>query len=535
MKLRGYQQKVINYLWDYYRDNDGNPVIAMPTGTGKSLIIAEILKTLDKNKKRAVVLTHVKELISQNYNCYIRYHKQCREPGIYSAGIGCKKIRPITFAGIGSVYKLAKNFGTVACVIIDECHLVSPKAETMYGAFLNELREINSNVKVIGLSATPFRTKEGYLHNGPIFTDLAVDLTTTYWFKQLIQDNYLAQLTTKQTDTEYDVSKVLVRGGEFVPKDLQATVDKRTLTEQIIKEVITQGDNRKHWLVFASGIEHANNICTCLKDNGITCASLDSKMTSQDRDRIIRQYKKGKLKALVNVNILTTGFDFPGIDLIVVLRPTLSPVLWVQMLGRGTRPAKDKTDCLVLDFAGNIKRLGPIDNVYLPFLKKKKGNLATHKAPVKVCPKCKVFCHARVTKCPTCGFIFPKDNKLHTKASDLSVMGGDYFNAEITRKLFRVDRVLYKKHVSKKGLNTLLITYKCGKQFITSYVCFEHKGFARTMAKRWFFKHGGDVNNVPITVDEVLVYIARKQLRSPKYIIVKTGKRYKEIVDWRFE
>ena len=114
-------------------------------------------------------------------------------------------------------------------------------------------------------------------------------------------------------------------------------------------------------------------------------------------------------------------------------------------------------------------------------------------------------------------------------------MGGDYFNAEITRKLFRVDRVLYKKHVSKKGLNTLLITYKCGKQFITSYVCFEHKGFARTMAKRWFFKHGGDANNVPITVDEVLVYIARKQLRSPKYIIVKTGKRYKEIVDWRFE
>lgn len=534
MNPRDYQQLVIDRLWEYYQDNDGNPIIVMPTGTGKSLIIAYILKTVASYNKKAIALTHVKELIKQNSKCYLKYTSK-KHVSIYSAGLGKKQIGKITFAGIASVYKKAKNFGNVACIIIDECHLVSPKDEAMYNTFIKGLKKINPNLKIIGLTATPFRTKEGYLHEGPIFTDLAVDLTTKYWFQKLIQDGYLGRLVVKHTANEYDVEKVKIQGNEFVQSDLQLTVNKQDKTHKIIREVLKNDADRKHWLVFASGIQHAENVKKALIKFGVNTDCVHSKMTKKKRDSVINKFRKGKLTAIVNSNILIAGFDYPEIDLIIVMRPTLSPVFWVQMLGRGTRVFPKKENCLVLDFAGNTKRLGPIDNVYLPFLKKRRGKLSKHRAPVKACPKCKTYCHARVRACPECNYLFPEMDKLTIKASKLTVMGEDQDKKKV---LYKVDSLVYTKHLTSKRINTLLIVYKCKSTYIKHWVCVEHTGFARLMAIRWFNKHIKKkvaTEAIPNTVDKLFLSITSNQIKKPTHIIVDQSGKYKQVIDWRFE
>lgn len=533
--LRDYQQKVINHIWRYYEYNDGNPIVAMPTGTGKSHVIADVLNTIKKHNKKAILLSHVKEILLQDYKCFIREYGH-ENTGIYSSGLKARDIDQITIAGIASVYKKSELFGKVSALLIDECHLVSPKGEAMYSKFIAGLKKQNENLKIIGFSATPFRTKEGYLQDGPIFTDLCFDMTTQAWFKKLIADNYLAPLVVKKPNTEYNVESVTIRGGDFVPAELQKTVDKQTITDSVINEILKLSDNRKHWLVFASGIDHTIHVTEALKNVGVIADCVHSNLSNEQRDKVISNFKQGKIQAIVNNNILTTGFDFPGIDLIVVLRPTLSPVLWVQLLGRGTRPNENKNNCLVLDFAGNTKRLGPIDSVYLPFAHKhSKKSLLANRAPLRVCPKCNVFNAISASVCVNCGFEFPKMSQISKKADILPVMSLLDNKPDLPgANWYSVVRVHYKAHTSKSGKQVLLVKYICGGgiNVFNEYVCFEHIGFARFKAVSWWQKRCLD-KSIPNTITQALQKINLGLLRIPLEVKVKKVSKWFEIIDCR--
>lgn len=488
MKLRDYQVAAVDSIFEYFaRGGRGNPIVALPTGTGKSVVIAAFVRRAMElyPTTRVMKLTHVKELIQQNMEKLLAYWPTA-PAGVYSAGLGRKDVgHPILFGGVGTVARGTPDmFGQIDLLLIDECHLVSPKESTMYQLVIKGLKEINPYLKVIGFTATHYRLGHGMLTEaGGLFTDVCFDMTRMEAFNWLLAEGYLARLVPKPTSVELDISDVHMHGGEYKQHELQAAVDKDEITYAAVQEMIAYGHDRAHWLLFASGIEHAIHVAAMLDSLGISATYVHSKMPDAQRDASIEGFKAGRFRAMVNNGILTTGFDFPAIDLIGMLRPTQSPSLWVQMLGRGTRPYyapgfalettegrlaaianSPKQNCLVLDFAGNTRRLGPINDPVLP---RRKGK-GTGVAPVKVCEACGTYNHASVRFCEHCGAEFPKEVKIkqHASSDALIADGDDSPKTEV----FKVDRVIYNEHRKEGRPPTIQISYFCGLRVFKEWV-----------------------------------------------------------------
>lgn len=529
MKLRDYQEGAVHSIFDYFSQSTGNPIVAMPTGTGKSVVISDFTKRacITYPGTQVMMLTHVKELIEQNYKNLIK-HWPTAPAGVYSAGLGRKEHKPpIVFAGIQSVYRKPQLFGRVDLVLVDECHLVSPKGTTMYRGFLDELRAVNPYLKVVGFSATPFRMGQGMLtDDDALFTDVCFDMTSREAFNWLIAQGWLSRLVPKQTTAELDITGVRMSGGEFVLADLQDKVDKDAVTIAALKETVALASERRHWLIFASGVQHSEHVASFLESQfGIEAAAVHSKLTGEERDRRINDFKQGRLRALVNNNILTTGFDFPGIDCIVMLRPTASPGLWVQMLGRGTRPSPGKDNCLVLDFAGNTKRLGPINDPVLP---RRRGKGPPGAAPVRLCEVCGCYSHASCRFCenPDCGVEFPRSVKIVSQASMQELIAG------IVPKLetFNVTHVSYRLHHKEGKPDSMRVDYYCGLRRFTEYICLDHGGYAARLAKQWWEMRSPW--GVPPSVHAGMEAI--NYLRVPQRITVAMKKNYPEIAGYDF-
>jgi DNA repair protein RadD len=528
--LRDYQEAALDHLYQYFTKHTGHPVVALPTGTGKSVIIGEFVRRalFWYPTTRILMLTHVKELIEQNMKALLKLWPTA-PAGIYSAGLNRKEHRHnIIFAGIQSTYKKPSLFGHVDLILIDECHLVSPRGESMYGKLISKLTTKNPQLKVIGFSATPYRMKHGMLTDDDgIFTDIAFDLTGRKAFNWLIAQGWISPLVPRQTDEELDVSGVRMSGGEFILKDLQEHVDHEEITTRALAETVRLASGRNRWLIFASGITHSEHVAEALREQyGIPAAAVHSKLEETERDKVIRDFKRGNLKAIVNNNILTTGFDSPEIDCIVMLRPTASPGLWVQMLGRGTRPANGKKNCLVLDFAGNTKRLGPINDPVLP---RKRGRGAPGVAPVRLCETCGCYSHASARFCenPECGAEFPKNIRITAQASLQEIIAG--VTPEINS--FDVDMVVYTIHHKAGKPDSMRVNYHCGLRRFSEYICLDHGGYATRVAKQWWEMRSPwgvppDVKSGMAAVD---------YLKTPKKIKVVEGKRYPEICGYEFD
>lgn len=261
MKLRDYQNRAVVSPFDYWMNGGkGNPAIGMPTGTGKSVVIAEFnrLAVTRYPQTRILNLTHSRELIRQNHD-KLKELWSVAPSGVLSAGLNRRDFGfPITFAGIGSIVKHAEKFKHTNLITIDECHTVSVKENAMYFRFLKELQAYNPKVKVLGLSATLYRMGSGSIVSpGSIFTDVCLDLTSMDEFNRFIDEGYLVPLIPRPTDTELDVSSVRMSAGDYNMHDLQAAVDKDSITRAAVSEMIEKGQGRKSWLVFASGIEHS--------------------------------------------------------------------------------------------------------------------------------------------------------------------------------------------------------------------------------------------------------------------------------------
>lgn len=534
MKLRYYQHEAVDSIWEYFANGGtGNPLVAMPTGTGKSVVIGDFVRRVMQQypTERILKLTHVKELIAQNFGKLLELWPLA-PAGIYSAGLNRRESHlPVTFAGIASVARKAALFGHIDLVLIDEAHTLGPKDDTNYRSFLNELRTKNPALKVIGFTATPFRLGQGHLTDGKgLFTDVCYDITGFDAFNRLIDEGYLCPLVPKRPPEELDVSQVGTVAGEFNQTELQAVVDREEVTRRAVEEMLRQGEERAHWLVFAAGVEHSNHIAEMLCSYDVPAVSIHSKLSDDARDAAIRDWKAGRYRCAVNNNVLTTGFDFPALDLIAWLRPTKSPVLWIQGLGRGTRPHPSKQDCLVLDFAGNTARLGPINDPVMP---KPRGAKVSRGAPVKLCPHCHTWNHSSTRYCTNCGEEFVAQVKIKERASELELIARRKVvtNDDPVVLDFDVLHVEYDVHQPRfaRKAPSLRITYTCDGTLLRykEWLPFESESnLARHKARDWWRSRTGE--DPPETTDEAHARTA--ELPTPRRIRVWVNAKYPQIM-----
>ncbi len=539
-----YQVAAKDALWDYFRTKSGNPLVALPTGTGKSVVIADFLHSIYAvyPAQRTMILTHVKELIQQNYEKLLSFWPMA-PAGINSAGLGRRDTaHRIIFAGIASVAKRAAEFGRIDLVIVDECHLISPNEETMYNVFFAALRLVNPQLKVIGFTATAWRLGVGKIEGAGLFTDTAFDMTHMTGFNWLIDQGYLLPLIPKPTKTLLDVDGVHLRGGEFIAGELQAAVDRNEVTEACLREMLEYAQYRHSWLLFCSGVEHSIHTAQILTMLGVQCEAVHSKMPDKGtngRDAILEAYKKGWLRAVANNNVLTTGFDHPALDFIGMLRPTASPVLWVQMLGRGTRPLwpddkpdlstqekrlalisqSQKQNCLVLDFAGNTKRLGPINDPMIPHKKGSKGG----DAPVKLCEVCNTWNHASARICFNCKTPFPLAVKIQYEAStEALIKKSDMPIVEV----FKIDHVTYEAYQRAGKPAMMKVCYYSGLRKFNEFVCFDHDGYALRKAREWWRQR----TQQPIPTNTSEAMHSTDVLKVATHLRVWLNKQYPEIM-----
>ncbi|TBR44981.1 DEAD/DEAH box helicase [Marinomonas agarivorans] len=387
--LRQYQQDAVDSTLNHFRSSHDPAVIVLPTGAGKSLVIAELSRLA---KGKVLCLAHVKELVQQNHQKFCLTGQQA---GIYSAGLQQKQaLLPVTFASIQSVFYNLDDFRQpISLLIIDECHRVNVESNSenggQYQQVIQLLKKTNPKLKILGLTATPFRLESGWIYQKhyhgfqrgdahAFFKRCIYELPLRY----MIKNGYLTPPKIEDAAiSNYNFSDIQTdRFGNTNEDDLNQLIGKYPrVTQAITEQIQTLCHERKACMIFAATVKHAQEIISYLPADQ---AQLITGATSvRNRDNIIDAFKQESFKYLVNVSVLTTGFDAPHVDFIAILRPTQSISLYQQIVGRGLRLSPNKKDCLVIDYAGNGYDL------YTPEIGSKRPS--TNSEPVLVeCPQC---------------------------------------------------------------------------------------------------------------------------------------------------
>ena len=496
IELRPYQTRALEMLYAWFEKNaTGHPVLNMPGGSGKSVVIASLAKDALQNwpDTRILMLVHSKELILQNAD-KLRKLWPDAPLGIYSASVGQRNFgNPITYAGIGSVAKQAKQLGHIDLCIIDEVHAVSTTESGIYRKLIAELLGMNPAMRIVGLSASPFRLGHGMITEGP--TAIFSEILEPVGIEELVFKQHLVPLRSKLTTHRLETEGLHKRQGEYIAAEMEAKFNTAGHNQSVVAEIIDKASNRAHWLIFCSGVAHSEAVAECLREAGIAAESLDATHSKTERERKLADFESGKLRALCNVGILTTGYDFPALDCIAFLRATASPGLYLQMAVRGMRPSPGKTDCLVLDFAGVVGTHGPITAVTPP---RKQGD-GNGEAPVKVCDNCDELCPISAKVCPACGAPFPEPEATKLKLCSDDIMGLDGTEMVLTGWKWR-------EHTSlASGKMMLAVSYygRLSDPAVTEYFPVLHEGYAGQRAMKEVIKIADKARIVGMNVDNL--------------------------------
>ncbi|MCK4415107.1 MAG: DEAD/DEAH box helicase family protein [Candidatus Eisenbacteria sp.] len=531
LELRPYQHEAVAAIYRHLRERDDNPCVVIPTGGGKTPVMATVCRdAVGRWNGRVLILAHVKELLEQALEkIHLVAPEMWVKTGIYSAGLKRRDTEhPIIIAGIQSVYRRACELDAFDIVIIDEAHMIPPDGEGMYRTFLEDARKVNPNLRVIGLTATPFRMKSGMICAPE---NVLNHICNQIGVKELIVQGYLCPLITKGSRLTIDTSGLHIRAGEFVAGEAEDLMDTDKLVESACQEIVEQTHARRSVLIFTTGIGHGRHVAEAMRrKTGEAVETVFGETAGLERDRVLQDFKAGRLKYLVNVNVLTLGFDAPNIDCVAMVRPTMSPGLYYQMVGRGFRLCDGKENCLILDFGGNVLRHGPVDAIRLQTV----DYWGNGDAPAKQCPACRSVVAAGYSTCPDCGYEFPPRER---QGHDAKACTEGILSSEVTTTEYPVQGVSYTVH-HKRGApddapRTLRVDYRIGfNQYQSEWICFEHTGWARHKAESWWCRRS-DVP-VPDSAAQAEALANAGAIRETRSITVRSavGEKYDRIVGY---
>jgi DNA repair protein RadD len=493
--LRDYQIEALTALEQHWNSGGTAALVDMATATGKSLVLAETMRRAiaASPQARLLLAVHVRELVEQDKDALLSVWPNAPY-GICSDGLNRRDHdQQIILGTIQTLFRDAPLLGRRDLLLIDETQLVPRDGDGMYLSLIDTLRERSPDLRMVGASATCFRLDSGYLDRG----DGALFERTvfSYGIKQGIADGWLAKLSSKATTTRIDVTGVGRRGGEFIPGELERAANVIDVVEGAAAEIVEQGADRRSWLAFCAGVDHAYAVRDALRRHGIPCETVVAETASDERDAIFDAFRAGEIRCLTGVNVFSVGFNIPEVDLIALLRPTCSPGLLIQQVGRGTRKADGKVDCRILDFAGNIRRHGPVDAIYV----NGRATAAPGDVRSKTCPVCQELNALAAATCSCCGHEFISETRRlkHAVIADaVPVLSG----APETWLPVRLSEFRVHHKAGNPGAPpTLRVDHLCGFAAYSEYVAFEGSSGARYYAGAWWHAMGGD-NPVPLRV-----------------------------------
>lgn len=527
LKPRPYQAEAVDACNEALLSSKDNPLIVLPTGAGKSFVMALLIQKWKKQYPpfRCMVLAHRKELVEQN-GLELLDTDPMADVGFFSASMNRRDtINSIIFAGIDSVAKKANQFPKMDVLLIDEAHRIPVKGEGKYREFIANMKARNPAMRVVGLTATPYRMGIGQIcHKDHILNSICYEANVG----DLINDGYLCPLKTVDGDINLDLKGVKKTAGEFNLKDLASQVDKADVVSSAIGNALIHiaDQERQSIIVFCIDIEHCKHVQEELEKHGIKAASVTGKTPKAERERLVEDFKAGKMKWMISVNVFFEGFNVRRVDCILMLRPTQSKGLWVQAVGRGLRLSPEKDYCLVLDYGENIFRHGPID-------------MPDDDEPKAItCHNCKNVFSKAVKKCPCCGWEVPKrkppesrkigegERKMHTK----STKGGLILNEPTWIDVEGVSVSLHRKMLKP---DSVAIHYRLSNGLLAKHwLCIDHGGWAAESAKDWLIQYGFEANS---TEEFLQKYTGIDVFNKTKALRVRFDKKYLKITGYEFK
>ena len=561
IQLRPYQGDSKVALYNHLRTKDNNPCVVIPTAGGKSLVIASVTAdAVNVWHGRVLILAHVKELVDQNAK---EIKNLCPDlpVGVYSAGLDRRDTKePVIVAGIQSIYNKVDFFDPFDLILVDEVHMVPPDGEGRYQTFLQAAKRKNPNVRMIGFTATPFRTQGGLICKPEnLFNEICYEANV----KDLIDAGWISKITAKAGVANADLDHLHIRAGEFVAEDVEKAMGEERLVSSACREIVEKTKDRKACLIFCTSVEHCKKVANLIAQfSGEECTVVTGDTSPEKRDETIRRLKGESiptdlfggtlppLKYCCNVAVMTTGTNIRRLDTIALLRPTASAGLYIQMVGRGFRlsPETGKTECLVLDYGKNVERFGPIDAIRIT----EPPSGGNHEPLAKVCPQCRALVPLAVMLCKECGYQFPpreRERRMHdAHAANAAILSGEIV-IETYDVVDATFQVWTKRNAQPDDPKTARITYRCriGEGatgslydsdclYFSEWVCPEHTGYARSKFEKWWAVRASSEFPMPDKAEDVCEADFMGFLRKVTKITVRrvAGKNYPEIVGYEY-
>jgi len=502
LTLRPYQEQALQDLENYWQSGKGvAPVVCLPTGAGKSLLISSFCERTCKEYPyvHIMVVVHSRELVRQNYE-ELKENWPEADAGIYSAGLNSRDMKnQIIFAGIQSVYnKIYKFPNKIDILICDEGHMIPRSADTRYGRLIKELKVSNPHVVIWCTTATPYRLDSGSLveGEGAIFDGIAHSTS----LKDLIDQGYLVPVISKGGVKQIDLEGVHIRAGEYAQNELAVAASDPQLIKLAVEEFVRYGKDRKSWAVYCCGVDHARRVAAEIRKYNVSCEVLTGNTPIEERDRILEDFKNRKLRCICNVLVLSVGFNAKNIDMIVLLMSTTSASKYVQIVGRGTRTYPGKSSTLLMDYGGNVCRFGVLDAID-PIKVKDVFGLPAGKPPMRQCPECRCIHHARISVCPACGFEYPIPEAEANHGTE--AYSGAVLSDQQTPYLIDVKQMWVSKHAKPGKTPSVKIAFYDNLDKETAvWACLDHKGYAKEKAQALIKQLGGTASSVDEALKE---------------------------------
>lgn len=538
MELRPYQQAALSAIIEAMR-TERFLLVQAATGAGKTILFSALIKyCMEQYHMRIGILAHREILVRQAYEKLLKVWPEGKD----RTGLACSSVshdidlfRPVV---IGSPQTLAGRLNLMPpldLIIIDECHRVPPANEkSQYKTFLDTMEQYYPQVRVMGVTATPFRLGHGYIygdHCRPGKKNWWPKLHASIGISTLQEQGFLVPLRTRQSDDiTTELGRVGTSKGEFNTSELSDVMEKELHIRSAVHAWQNYGEGRSHVVAFCVTIRHAEKLKDAFLNAGVSATVVHSQMGKEERAAAMRDFEEGRCRVVCNVGVLTEGWDCTAVDCILMCRPTLSPALYVQMVGRGLRIHPGKTDCLLLDLSGNCLRHGAVDDPFVDVPSGGKKKEEKKQERMKVCPHCESLIPLPSRECPECGYLWPETvivEKDDVRMSDVS------WGAQAAR----VTSWKAADYISKKGNHLFRLSLLCAIPSSNIPVLVNHffdfeaqsgvwmQGRART---DWRTLTGAEP---PITVEEALS--RQNELHIPEQVQVKRRDRFYNVTSWR--